>query len=298
MESAAPAKRQWKGRTDEQKAERAKKRQEQKSGLNARQARTSTGKKPTKVQRVFSKLDEWKPEELGFIAGIKEIEFGPDFVVQDAHLDAIATADEAFRTKLEKFGLGARLGKTNMPVTDDAVVRLARACPNLKTLRLDSALLITGTCIPPILTACPNITSLCITGHNGRTGSLKLDNLKPLADDPVISASAPKLKNLDLRRAINAAQENFSDVLRAITRPPGRKNKLEVQFQHPTVHWEKVYKNGMVKQPRITQAMKEQEMLEEVMWAVKGNRGFDIDDEDDGYGTDYSAISAIIHGAM
>ncbi|KAI4666375.1 uncharacterized protein J4E79_002413 [Alternaria viburni] len=169
-----------------------------------------------------------------------------------------------------------------MPITDDAVVRLARACPNLKTLRLDSALLITGTCIPPILTACPNITSLSITGHNGRTGNLNLDNLKPMADDPIVFVSAPKLKNLDLRRAINAAQENFSDVLRAITRPPGRKNKLEVQFQHPTVHWEKVYKNGTVKQPRITQAMKEQEMLEEVMWAVKGNRGFDIDDEDDG----------------
>jgi len=49
MESAAPAKRQWKGRTDEQKAERARKREQQKSGLNARQSRTSTGKKPTKV---------------------------------------------------------------------------------------------------------------------------------------------------------------------------------------------------------------------------------------------------------
>ena len=83
MASAAPAKRQWKGRTDEQKAERARKREQQKSGLNARQSRTSTGKKPTKVQRVFGKLDEWKPEELGFTAGIKEIEFGPDFVVQE-----------------------------------------------------------------------------------------------------------------------------------------------------------------------------------------------------------------------
>jgi len=215
-----------------------------------------------------------------------------------AHLDAIATADEAFRTKLEKIGLGARLGKTNMAITDDAVVRLARACTTLKTLRLDSALFITGTCIPPILTACPNITSLSITGHNGRTGSLNLDNLKPMADDPVISVSVPKLKPLDLRRAINAAQKNYYDLLRAITRPEGRRNKLEVLFQHPTAHWEKCYKNGREKQQKITQAMKAQEMLEEAMWAVKGNRGFDIDDDDDGYGTDYSAISAIIHGAM
>ncbi|KAI4666376.1 uncharacterized protein J4E79_002414 [Alternaria viburni] len=72
METAAPAKRQWKGRTDEQKAERARKRQQQK-----------TSKKPTKVQRVFTKLEEWKPEDLGFKVGIKEIEFGPDFVVQE-----------------------------------------------------------------------------------------------------------------------------------------------------------------------------------------------------------------------
>lgn len=46
---------------------------------------------------------------------------------------AIATANEAFRTKVENISLGARLGKTNMPITDDAVVRLARACLNLKT---------------------------------------------------------------------------------------------------------------------------------------------------------------------
>ncbi|KAI4943307.1 hypothetical protein J4E91_009506 [Alternaria rosae] len=115
-----------------------------------------------------------------------------------------------------------------MPISDDAVVRLARACPNLKTLWLDSALLITGTCIPIILTACPHITSISITGHNGRTGSLNLENLKPMADDPVMSISAPKLRNLDLRRAINAARKNYYDVLRAITRPPGRKKKLNL----------------------------------------------------------------------
>lgn len=122
-----------------------------------------------------------------------------------AHLDAIAIADEAFCSKLEKIGLGARIGKTKMPISDDAVVRLARACPNLQTLWLDSALLITGTCIPIILITCPHITSISVTGHNGRTGSLNLDNLKPVADDPLMSISAAKLNNLDQHRAINAA---------------------------------------------------------------------------------------------
>ena len=211
---------------------------------------------------------------------------------------AIATANEAFRTKVENISLGARLGKTNMPITDDAVVRLARACPNLKTLRLDSALLITGTCIPPILAACPNITSLSITGHNARSGNLNLDNLNPMADDPVISVSAPKLKNLDLRRAINAAQKNYYDVLRAMTRPPGRENKLEVLFQHPIAHWEKVHKNGREKQQKITQAMKAQAMLEEAIDAVRFGGFGGGDDGYDSEGTDYSAISAIIHGAM
>jgi len=83
MASAAPAKRQWKGRTDEQKAERARKRQQQKAKLNAQQSGAPTRKPRTKAQGVFNKLEEWKPEELGFTAGIKEIEFGPDFVVQE-----------------------------------------------------------------------------------------------------------------------------------------------------------------------------------------------------------------------
>jgi len=83
MESATPGKRQWKGRTDEQKAERAQKRQQQKAKLNAQQSGAPTRKPRTKAQRIFNKLEEWKPEDLEFTAGIKEIEWGPDFVVQD-----------------------------------------------------------------------------------------------------------------------------------------------------------------------------------------------------------------------
>lgn len=135
------------------------------------------------------------------------------------HLDIIANASEAFRVKLENIGLGARLEFKEMSISDDAVVRLARACPNPERIRLDSSILITGSCVIPVLTMCPDITFLSITGNKRRLGSLNPAYLAPLTTDPVISTSAPKLKTLDLRRFINATHENARNMLQVMTRP-------------------------------------------------------------------------------
>jgi len=209
---------------------------------------------------------------------------------RSTHLRDIANAPEAFREKLEKIRLGARLGRLDMPISDEAVAHLARACPNLKNLHLDGAVLITGTCIPSVLTSCPDLTSLSITGHDRRLGSLDLDHLTPLAEDPVISVSAPKLKNLDLRRAIISPAEKYREVLKAVTRPVGRKNKLEVHFTHPTAHWEKTFKNGKEKQQRTPGGRENFEAMQDLL-AMR----LDAKREDDEYSETKSELSVLIH---
>jgi hypothetical protein len=70
----AKPKQQRPGRTEAQKEERRRKREGQKGKLNVRQSKT---------KHFFGKNDEWKAEDLDFKAGIKEIEFGTDFTVQE-----------------------------------------------------------------------------------------------------------------------------------------------------------------------------------------------------------------------
>jgi hypothetical protein len=55
-------------RTEAQKAERCQNRE----GQKVRQ---------TKTKRTYAKNDGWNAATLGFKAGIKQIEFGPDFIV-------------------------------------------------------------------------------------------------------------------------------------------------------------------------------------------------------------------------
>jgi hypothetical protein len=181
-----------------------------------------------------------------------------------------------------------------MLISDDAVTRLAQACPNLKKLRLDAAVLITGTCISSILTACPNITSLSITGNQRTLGRVVFPNLMPLATDPAVSTSAPKLKTLDLRRAIAGGDRlDYDEPLSAITAPAVRKNKLEVLFQHPTVGWERTNRNGRGKRQNMTQQRQVMAIMQEVMERVQ----YEVDNprsEDDASETK-SELHVLIH---
>ncbi|KAF2683207.1 hypothetical protein K458DRAFT_51788 [Lentithecium fluviatile CBS 122367] len=114
-----------------------------------------------------------------------------------------------------------------MLVRDAAVTRRASAYPNFKKLCLQIAVLITGTCIHPTLTPCPNLTGLSITGHERRLSCLHLPNLSPLATYATIAANVPNLRRLDLRRAIPAGAD-FYDPLAAITKPQSR-NLAEIR---------------------------------------------------------------------
>jgi hypothetical protein len=206
------------------------------------------------------------------------------------HLDALANATDGFRMKVEKISFGARDDRKDMLIIDDGVAHLANAFPNLKTLRMDAAVLITGRCIFKVLQACPNMTSLSVTGNERRLDSIDLDNLTSLATDPVVSISAPKLKNLDLRRAIGADQQDYYKSLAAVTRPESRKGMLEVQFQHPTVHWEKTFKNGTEKRQRIPGGRENYERFQEALEIARYG-----DSDDDAVSMTKSELSILTH---
>lgn len=163
---------------------------------------------------------------------------------------------------------------------------------------MDAAVLISGTCIPSILATCPNITYLSITGNQRTLGLVTLANLVPLATYPFFSTNAPKLKTLDLRRAIPGGSDlKWHEPLRAITAPASRKNKLEVLFQHPhsTANWQKTYKNGQAKRLRMTAQQKAVAAVRELLELARLQAEYDGSDSEESLTK--SELSVLIHSA-
>lgn len=82
--------------------------------------------------------------------------------------------------------------------------------------------------------------------------------------------------------------DEWPEVFALITRPESRKGKLEVHFSHPTVHWEKTYKNekGEVERGRA-QREAIQDALDEARWYAE--------QDEDAYSETKSEHSALIH---
>ncbi|KAF2702948.1 hypothetical protein K504DRAFT_495987 [Pleomassaria siparia CBS 279.74] len=244
----------------------------------------------SKTKKSFPKNSDWKPDALGFVPGIKEINFGPTFAVEDLHLDAIATADPAFCERITTISLGARQSHEDIAITDDAVTRLVAACPNLITLRLDAAIRLTGSCLPSILQSCNSLTTLAITGNNKNIGNLADEHIEALCTNPNLRGLAPKLKSFDVRLATaNRDELATSSLLTVLTAMEGRKGKLEVIFQHPTSSWEQTFKNGEVKQE--VKRMQMDAFIEALEYA-QFDAAEDSDDSMD------SEMSAMIHAAF
>jgi len=70
----------------------------------------------------------------------------------------------------------------------------------------------------------------------------------------------------------------------------GRKNKLEVHFTHPTVHWEKTFKNGKEKQQRIPGGRANFEAYQEAL-----EMALHAANESDEYSETKSELSVLIH---
>ncbi|KAF2116005.1 hypothetical protein BDV96DRAFT_646170 [Lophiotrema nucula] len=273
------------------KQQRQRKRQIQKQTVNARQSRQPV---VPGTKLILNSTNDWKPEELSASRVIKYIEFGPS-----AHLDALAALDEAFRHRIEKSGIGALGSRSANPISDDAVARLASACPNLKVLRLDAATSLTGTCLPTIFRSCPALTTLAITGSRSELGRLQLDNVRVLNADESLRDTVPKLKLFNVRRAIgletpDESYEQPYTILRALTAMESRKKKLEVLYEHPWAGWTHTYKSGKQKQERergITIA--QLAALDAILSSAEPSR----DPDSDSYSMTKSELSAIVHRA-
>lgn len=91
------------------------------------------------------------------------ISLGPDFGVKDAHLDAIGS-------KLGGSLLSMQLGSSDtgdgVHLSQLAVTRFVRRCPNLLVLKLESAVGVDDETFKAIVKACPKLQQLTVTGHD------------------------------------------------------------------------------------------------------------------------------------
>lgn len=135
-------------------------------------------------------MDETKLE----VPNIGTICFGRDFSVRDEHLDIIRSRP-GVASYLRELSLGNSDTGCGGAISDEGIVNLAKACPNLVKVSLDAATNLTDAALQGICEACPRLKILYIMGHDKRDGEIHGSSLKFLADHPEV---APELKELDL----------------------------------------------------------------------------------------------------
>ncbi|KAG6833616.1 hypothetical protein H0H87_004243 [Tephrocybe sp. NHM501043] len=103
--------------------------------------------------------------------GIEKIHFEEEFSVKDEHLVAIV-ARPALCASLKSLSIGDSDTGYGGKITNDGVVSIANACPNLRILWLDAALKINDATLISCCEACSNLESLRVTGHDRCNGAI------------------------------------------------------------------------------------------------------------------------------
>lgn len=127
-------------------------------------------------------------------SGIEKVHFSGSFDVQDSHLDAIRSRP-ALAARLKALVLGDSDNGYGTYISDQTIMALANACPNLVYINLESVNRLTDDALIAICQACPLLESLRITGHDKSRGSIEGEGLKFLTENPTV---APNLKDLNL----------------------------------------------------------------------------------------------------
>lgn len=100
-----------------------------------------------------------------------------------------------FCQSLRSFSAGdAETGK-GYDLTDAAIDRLAKACPNLVHVSLDGAVQLTDKSLLSLFENCPNLAFVQVSGNDNSPGRVKGTSLRKLKDN---SAMAPKPVELKL----------------------------------------------------------------------------------------------------
>lgn len=112
----------------------------------------------------------------------------------------------------EDVGYGARNNAQSL--TNEAVVRLGKSCPNLKKVQLQATSHVTDDGLLGLFQNCPNLTSVELTGTSRGSG----DNLSGMALDELREHPewVPKLKKLILGEGEH--NKLFMKAMRALTK--------------------------------------------------------------------------------
>ncbi|KAK7931130.1 hypothetical protein PG985_001842 [Apiospora marii] len=138
---------------------------------------------------------------------IKQVTFGPDFRVQDQHFLALAQAPAAFRRSLRSIRCGNTDNGCGAGLSDDAVARLAEACPGLRYVTLEACTAVTDRGLAALLRHCPDLRSVSVTGHDRRTGHITSQALDALRQDPTLGAQLVRLHLVDQEVRFQAAEK-------------------------------------------------------------------------------------------
>ncbi|KAH6973736.1 hypothetical protein BKA56DRAFT_592420 [Ilyonectria sp. MPI-CAGE-AT-0026] len=149
----------------------------------------------------------------------RNIVFGHSFVLTDDHIDDILALGRSICKNITHFifiysDVSCRAQNNAQSLTSDAVVRLAKACPSLKKVKLQATSRVTDDGLRGLLEKCPNLISVEVTGVSGSGGNrisgMLLDELREKPE------WAPKLRNLILgEREDNKV---FMKAMRALTK--------------------------------------------------------------------------------
>ncbi|PSN67697.1 hypothetical protein BS50DRAFT_675750 [Corynespora cassiicola Philippines] len=157
---------------------------------------TTTGEKITD----FPSTKDWE-DTFHILIGTstRKIKLGTGFVLKDDHIDdliicrglKICEKIWEFHFKFGDVDYNATNSARNL--TDAAVCRLAQACPNLKEIVLQDAANLTGESVKALLTHCPKLTSLEITGGKSSNSAFSPDIFDAICETP---AMVPNLRKL------------------------------------------------------------------------------------------------------
>ncbi|KAL6859355.1 hypothetical protein J3F83DRAFT_345262 [Trichoderma novae-zelandiae] len=150
---------------------------------------------PPSKNAYFETPESWEGRHARLVNDTKRVYFSENFSIKDAHIDALISVGAEFCQSLRSFSAGdAETGK-GYDLTDAAIDRLAKACPNLVHVSLDGAVQLTDKSLLSLFANCPNLVFVHLSGNDNRPGEVKGAALRKLKDSP---AMAPKLVELKL----------------------------------------------------------------------------------------------------
>ncbi|CAG8955401.1 hypothetical protein HYFRA_00010265, partial [Hymenoscyphus fraxineus] len=159
----------------------------------------------------FKSTASWDTEKL--IGKPLGTNFGDDFDIGDSRLDAIVSAGPEFCSSLINFKCGNSDNGKGGSISDDAVIRLSSACPNLRHVFLEAATQLTDATMMALTTNCKEIIYIGIPGHDRGSGKITEEALKSLQKD---KKRGTRLKYLNLIEQRDRSK--FAKACKALTR--------------------------------------------------------------------------------